>query len=79
MTFRVEQHGDTVETVPHVCMTERQMDLHRSASRVPLSLGDVLPDNLRIAAGAGRREHAPAVRRLDRYNACRNLQDILQH
>jgi len=51
--------------------------MERSASRVLLSLGDVLPGSLRIAAG--RREHAPAVSKLDRYSAWRNLQDILQH
>jgi len=41
--------------------------MERSASRVLLSLGDVLPDSLRIAAG--RREHAPAVGKLDRHSA----------
>lgn len=50
--------------------------MERSASRVRLSLGDVLPDSLRVASG--RRKHTPAASKLDRYSAWRNLQDILQ-
>jgi hypothetical protein len=69
----LHQHGEPVEAFAHIGVAQRQVHLHAwFRSFAP----DVLTNCVWI--DAGRCQHAPAVRQVDRRHSVRRLHEITQ-